>query len=37
MMRKIWNVALVAAMIIAMLGRVYLLVWIALQAVSDLT
>jgi hypothetical protein len=36
-MRTIWNVAIAAAMIIAMLGWIYLLVWIALQAVSDLT
>jgi hypothetical protein len=35
MKRMIWNIALVAAMVIATLGWVYLLVWIALQAVSD--
>jgi len=35
-MQKIWNIAFVAAMAIAMLGWIYLLVWIALQAVSAL-
>jgi hypothetical protein len=36
-MRMFWSIAFVAAMVIALLGWVYLLVWIALQAVNDLT
>jgi hypothetical protein len=36
-MQTFWSIAFVAAIVLAMLAWVYLLVWIALQAVGDFT